>query len=126
MSRFLLGVGLLLALLGIGLYAAYVTEDVHAPIAQALETAAQEALAGNLEAGTQWLAQASSQWQTHRNTVAAALDHEPMDEIDSLFAQAEAYARGGQATDFAAFCLRLVESIHAATQEHMPSWWNLL
>ena len=122
MWRFLFGVGLLAALLGIGLYSAHAIEKGHAPIAQTLEQAAQ---ASAPEAKI-LLEQAKEEWKRHWHGTAALSDHSPMDEIDSLFSQAQAYAWEEHMADFSAFCLRLAQLIRATADEHQLTWWNFL
>ena len=126
MNRFWLGVGLLLVLLGLGLYSAQVMEDTNLPIAQTLEQAAQYAQNGQLEQGLAMLEQARQQWDSQWHDTAVLADHGPLDDIDSLFAQAKVYAQAGQRGDFAAFCMRLSQLIEAASESHSANWWNFL
>ena len=126
MNRFWLGVGLLLALLGLGLYSAHVMEETNLPIAQTLEQAAQYAQDGQLDRGAALLEQARQQWDSRWHSTAVLADHSPLDDIDSLFAQAKAYAQAGQSGDFAAFCMRLSQLIEATSESHSANWWNFL
>ena len=119
MGRFWIGVGLMILLLGIGLYSARAVEASHEPIAQTLEQAARETNPRLLE-------QAKQAWEGRWHGTAVLADHTPMDEIDSLFSQAQAYARSENWEDFAAFCLRLAQLIRATADEHQPTWWNFL
>lgn len=119
MSRFLIGVGLMAVLLGVGLYSAYAIENSHEPIAQTLEQAAQAR-------DPMLLTQANQAWERRWHGTAILSDHGPMDEIDSLFAQAQAYAQAGSMEEFAALCLRLSQLIRATADEHQPTWWNFL
>lgn len=123
MGRFLIGLGLLLALLGIGLYSAWAMTEVHTPIAEKLEQAAETA--DQIQA-TALLQSAQAAWDHHWHSTAVLAEHAPMDEIDSLFAQADAYAKAGQMGDFSALCMRLSQRIRAAAESHRPTWWNFL
>lgn len=123
MGRFWIGIGLLAFLLALGLYSAYAVEASHEPIAQALEQAAE--IQDPRQAETM-LQQARQNWAYHWHGTAALADHGPMDEIDSLFAQAQAYAKAGQMVDFSALCLRITQLIRATADEHQPTWWNFL
>ena len=123
MGRFWIGVGLMVLLLGIGLYSAYAVDASHEPIAQALEQAAETQDSRQAEA---LLQQAKKAWEHHWHGTAVLADHGPMDEIDSLFAQAQAYANAEQMGDFSAFCLRLSQLIRATADQHQPTWWNFL
>lgn len=122
MWRFFFGVALLATLLGIGLYCAQAIEKGHEPIATTLEQAAK-ATPSQAQA---LLEQARDEWERRWHGTAALADHSPMDEIDSLFSQAQAYAREENMADLAAFCLRLAQLIRATADEHQPTWWNFL
>ena len=122
MWRFLFGIGLLALLLGIGLYSAHAIDKGLEPIAITLEQASQAAAP---EAKV-LLEQARGEWERRWHGTAALADHSPMDEIDSLFSQAQAYAWEEQMADFSAICLRLAQLIRATADEHQPTWWNFL
>ena len=126
MSRFWIGIALLVIFLCLGLWVTRAMDSIHLPISQTLEQAADAALAGDPEAGAALAAQARDAWEWHWRGPAAAADHAPMDEIDGLFAQAEILARAGQWIDFAAVCGRLSMLIEAISDAHSPGWWNLL
>ena len=119
MGRFWIGIGIMAVLLGIGLYSAQAVEAIHEPIAAALEQAARET-------DPQLLEKAKQEWDSRWHGTAVLADHGPMDEIDSLFSQAQAYARAEKWGDFSAFCLRLAQLIRATADEHQPTWWNFL
>ena len=122
MWRIFFGVGLLAALLSIGLFSAQAIEKGHEPIAITLEQAADAAP----EEAKALLTKAKEEWESRWHGTAALADHSPMDEIDSLFSQAQAYAREENMADLAAFCLRLAQLIRATADEHQPTWWNFL
>ena len=123
MGRFCIGIALMAVLLGIGLYSAHAIEQSHEPIAALLEQAAQ---AADPEQAAQFLQQANDRWKRRWHGTAVLSDHGPMDEIDSLFSQAQSYAQTGKREDFSAFCLRLAQLICATADEHQPTWWNFL
>lgn len=126
MPRFWFGVGLLLLFFAVGLWVCAVTDGIQQPISDALQQASTQALAGDLPGGIASAQHARKLWQSHWNATAAAADHAPMDEIDSLFAQLEAYAAAGAAADFAAGCARTALLIEAVAEAHRPTWWNFL
>ena len=123
MSRFLIGLGLMGLLLGLGLYSAHAIETIHDPIVQTLEQAAESR---DLRQAEVLLQQAKQKWDRHRNSTATLAEHNSLDEIDSLFAQAQAYIEAGQLGDFSAFCLHLAQLLRATAEEHQPTWWNFL
>ena len=126
MGRFALGIGLLLVLLigclGVSLFA----QNVHETLCDDLENAAQLALSGNGEASLELVQQAREHWQNYWHRTAAFSEHEPMDEIDSLFAQLETYGKTGDLTPMAALCARLIQLIEANSDAQVLHWWNLL
>ena len=126
MGRFWLGIGLMAALLALGLWTADAMEDLHEPISHTLQKAAQESLSGDLQKGFALARQARGRWEGNWRRTAAVADHTPMDEIDGLFAQMEIYAQAQQPTEFAAYCARLSAQINAVGDAHQFTWWNLL
>jgi len=126
MGRFWLGIGILVLFLVLGLWVAHAMDDVHQSIGQALDTAAQAALSGQLDKGIALAQQAHSSWLSRWHGTACVADHAPMDEIDGLFAQLTVYSQIGQHKDFAACCTRLSALVLAVGEAHSLTWWNLL
>lgn len=126
MKRGIFGLGILLVFLGLGLWGSYAMSRFHEPVADALEQAAQTALAGDLELAVQDAKAAQAKWERRWNQVAVLADHTPMDEIDAMFARLEIYGQSGNAADFAAHCNQLATLISATAEAHELSWWNLL
>ena len=126
MGRFLIGVGLLAAMLLLGVLVMFCMDRANMPISQLLEDAARTALAGDLEQGVFIARKAQKQWKHSWHTIASFSDHAPMDEIDSLFAQAAVYGQVGNTEDFASHCTRLAMLIEAVGEAHSLNWWNLL
>lgn len=123
MGRFFLGLGLLLGLLGLGLYSAWAIDDTHTPMAQVLEQAARQQ---EQSVALQLLEEARRDWKRHLHATATLAEHGPLEEIESLFSQARAYVQAGQMGDFSAICLRLSQLIRATAESHRPTWWNFL
>ena len=123
MGRFWFGTVLMALLLAVGLYSATAIGNSQDPIAVVLEQAADTTDQNAAEA---LLQKAKAYWDDHWRTTAILTDHGPMDEIDSLFAQAEAYVRSANMEDFSAFCLRLSQRIRAIAEGQKPTWWNFL
>ena len=126
MGRFWLGIGILVLFLLLGLWVAHAMVDVHQSISQTLDQAAAQALDGDLKAGFSLAQQARSHWHSHWHSTASVADHAPMDEIDGLFAQLDAYRQSERPGDFAAYCARLSALIAAVGEAHSLTWWNLL
>ena len=126
MKRGIFGLGILFVFLGLGLWGSYAMSRFHEPVSDALEQAAQTALAGDLELAVQDAKAAQAKWERRWNQVAVLADHTPMDEIDAMFARLEIYGQSGNAADFAAHCNQLATLISATAEAHELSWWNLL
>ena len=126
MKRLWIGVGLLAAILLVGLWTSGRMERVHTRIACTLTDSAQAARDGRWEQAEELARQAEESWQHSWNFSAALADHTVLDEIDALFAQAEAYRRSRQQVDYEAVCARLASAIDALQEGHKLSWWNLL
>ena len=126
MGRFWLGIGILVLFLALGLWVAHTMVAVHNTISQTLDRAAVQALEGDLESGFVLAQQARNHWHARWHGTASVADHAPMDEIDGLFAQLDAYRQSERPSDFAAYCARLSALITAVGEAHSLSWWNLL
>ena len=121
--RFYIGVGLLLAILFLGLLTGWVMEKKQLPTAELLEQAAQTE---DFQSGVQLARQAKDKWRKQWKAVAAAADHTPMDEIDTLFAEMEVFAREEEQVHFSACCRQLASLLRAVAEAHRLSWWNVL
>ena len=126
MGRLWLGIGILVLFLVLGLWISSAMDSVHVAIAHTLETAAEQALSGDLATATQTAATAKISWESHWHSSATVADHAPMDEIDGLMAQLECYSRANQPGDFAACCARLALLVEAMSEAHSLTWWNFL
>lgn len=126
MRRLWLGVALLLLLFGIGLWAAATMDNIHQPIAALLDQAAEAALHEDWETAAALALDARGEWEDHWSMTAAVADHNPMDEIDGLFAQLPVFAREEEKADFAATCAQLSQLTQAMGNAHSLNWWNLL
>lgn len=126
MRRLWIGIGVLAALLALGVGILGRMDAVHRQAARRLEQAAEAALAGDWETALQNADAARSSWQRHRNFTASVADHTPMDEIEGLYAELTVYVREADQAHFAAICLQLARLSEAMADSHSPTWWNLL
>lgn len=124
--RFWYGVVLLVLFLALGQLTAWAMQRAQQPVQHTLEQAAASALQGDMDRGVALAQTAKQAWERHRPLTATVADHEPMEEIDSLFAQVEIYAQTEQNTEFAAYCTRLARLVEAIGQTHKLTWQNLL
>lgn len=123
MKRIWIGVGILLALLAVGIFIMWITDRRLGEVSWQLQKAAVE---------TDWdravsLAQdAKERWEQNWYFSAALADHTDIDQIDAVFAQLEIYRQHRDATSHAATCAFLSEAITDLEENHRLSWWNLL
>ncbi len=125
MKRFYFGVALLLILLAVALGAAAGLEKIHGEIASELEQAAQAVEAGNLAAAEPELDRAQALWECYEHLLAAFADHEPLEEMEGLFAEVEIYRRAGEQTDLAVACTRLAILSRSVAESHSLKWWMM-
>lgn len=126
MRRVIFGVGVLVVLLGLGIFVSFGMNRMQLPLTETLETAADTALNGEFSQAVVLANAAKESWEARWNLTASLADHAPMDEIDGLFAQLEAYASQEEKTHYAACCWELASLIQAVAEAHSLSWWNLL
>lgn len=126
MKRGWIGLGLLLLLLAGSIAVTCTMDAQHTPMARDLESAADLALAGDWEKAAALAKKTKAEWENRWNLNAAFADHEPMEEIDGLFAQADVYARTREEISFAAVCAELAQRLEAMGDAHGLTWWNLM
>ena len=93
MKRIWIGIILLTALLGAGFWISSFMAQSHDPVAQDIRQAGNLALEEQWGAAQAYAKRGKDRWETKWPVTAAFADHEPMYEIDALFAQLETYAR---------------------------------
>ena len=126
MKRVWIGAAILILLLTGGLLVTRHMGCTHREISRELERAALFAQAGNWEEAGDETEDAYEDWQAHWRFSAAFADHAPMEEIDALFAQLEAYRTARDGVSFAAVCRQLAKQVNALGDAHGLTWWNLL
>ena len=119
MTRFLFGIGLMLALLAAGLFVWHTAEDIHTPVSSLLMEAAE---APDTDTALSKALLAREKWDRTWHASAAFSDHAPMDEIDGLFAQLE----DKSGTELTSLCRRIASLVSAVAEAHTLNWWNLL
>ena len=125
MKRLFIGIGLLAVILAAGLLIPEYLEFCHEPIIDDLDRAAELAMDGEWERTAYLTERAEEKWQEKRPVTAAFTDHEPMDEIDGMFAQLELYADAGDSVAFSGTCVYLVSQLDALGDYHELNFWNL-
>ena len=126
MKRCWIGLGLLLVLLAGGLLVTWYMGSCHREIGAELEQAARYAQLGNWAEAADAAGDAYEDWQEEWRFSAAFADHEPMEEIDAMFAQLGTYLAARDAVSFSAVCRQLSSQLEAMGDAHGLTWWNLL
>lgn len=126
MKRLYIGVGLLIFILVAGVCLTAAFGSLHTPLSEKLDAAADAAMADEWEKTLDLTAEARAEWTRVRNFTAAVADHEPLEEMDSLFAQLEILAASRNRKDFAIVCAQLSTLATALAQSQAVTWWNLL
>ena len=126
MKRGWIGAGLLAVLLLGGLLVTFAMGSQHKDISEELEEAAEYAMADDWLHARDAAEDAYEDWQAHWHFSAAFADHEPMEQIDALFAQLLPYLAAQDAVSFGAACRELARQVEAIGDAHALNWWNLL
>lgn len=103
----------------------HLTETGKQPIRD-LDRAAAAAMEENWGQASALAARAKRNWQSHRKLAASLISHGPLEQIDTDFAQLDAYAAAEDAVQFSALCASLGQSLDALHQSNSFHWWNLL
>ena len=91
MKRLWIGVAFLALLLAGGFGISAGMDNLQKEISQQLTAACQTALAGDLEQAAVQANAAKEIWEQCRDLVATVTDHEPMEDMDTLFSQLPIY-----------------------------------
>ena len=126
MNRLWLGVGILIALLALGIWGTAAIGSSHDGISGLLSDAAQASMAGQWEDADTQFQQAKQRWQKLRPWTASITDHAPMEEIDRYFSQTEVYLHGRLLADFCSGCQALAVLTEAIGEAQEVTWWSLL
>ena len=126
MKRIWIGIILLALLLGAGLWISNFMHQAHTPIAQDIRRAGTMALEERWSTAQAFSKRGQARWEKKRPVTAAIADHEPMEEIDALFAQLDTYAKTEDEVAYSALCAHLASLLEAVSQSHSLTWWNLM
>ena len=126
MKRIWIGVVLLGVLLLGGIGTGEFMEQAHIPVARDVQQAGELVLRGQWELAQALVKRGQDRWEEKWPVTAAIADHEPMDEIDALFAQLETYEKTRDPAAYSAICAHLGSLLEALSQGHRCKWWNLM
>ena len=93
---------------------------------QDLDRAAELAQEENWPRAEALVKRSKKRWEQHRPLMAALASHEPMEQIDGLFAQAVTQSNLQDRNAFCAICAELTAGLWAMAMAHSFNWWNLL
>ena len=125
MKRIWFGAALLILLLALGLGSGALMEQTHQAQAEDLNRAAELAAEGNWTGAKNFTGAARREWDKNRMLIAALSDHEPMDQIEGLFAQLEVFADIRDAASFESTCRYLASQLEALGKSHSFNLQNL-
>ena len=126
MKKLWLGLGLLAALLALGLGSLRLLTARSGRAEAGLALAAEAAGAGDMAMACEYAAQVRQYWQDALPAVDAVTSHEETDEIRRCLAELLAEGRSGRREEFLALCARLrAMTAHLAEMER-PRWYNIL
>ena len=126
MRRTMVGVILLAVLLVGGIVSAMAMARHNEAVADQLDTAAAQAMAGDLPGAIQIAQEAQDIWEERWSISAAFTDHSPLEQIDGGFARLRLYGEAGDPVSFASVCVELAKQIEAIGDTHGAQWWNIL
>lgn len=126
MKRCWIGAGFLLVLLLFSLGVSWAMEEIHQPIEEDLNRAAELALLGDWKRSQRLFLRARDQWEDYAHVRACFADHTPTEEVDAGFRALEVYALAREKADFAAQARALARKTAAMGEAHGLSWWNVL
>lgn len=126
MKRSWIGFFLLLVLLGAGILATWSMAEIHEPIGEELQLAAEGSLENNWGKAAFHTVRARKEWEKWNLLRATLTDHDPTEEIDALFAALEVYGSCREEMAFAALCRELAKKIEAIGDAHSLVWKNIL
>ena len=126
MKRIWIGVVLLGALLIGGIGTGEFMEQAQTSVARDVQRAGELALEGEWTLAQALVKRGQDRWEEKWPVTAAIADHEPMDEIDALFAQLKTYEKTRDGAAYSALCSHLGSLLEALSQGHRCKWWNLM
>ena len=124
-KRFWLGIGILVALLVVGLGVSGAMQRLHRPGAEAFYKASQLALEGDLAQARDLAEGGKRRWEESRLFSACVADHGPMDQVEDLLAEMTVFAQAEDTVHFAACCRELAEAVGAIYEAHELSVGSL-
>ena len=125
MRRFWIGVGLLGALLALGIWGSGRLRRSHMPSAADLDNAAACAMAEDWIRADGLTERARNTWEQSLRLTAAMHHQAPLEEIDALFRELEIYRAREETAAYCALCVHLSQLLKDLGNSGRFTWWNL-
>ena len=116
MTRFRIGASLLAVLLALCVWSQLRMSAIQRPIAGTVSRAESYAAREEWTQASAALLTAQSAWEEHRTLLAALADHQPLEDIECLFARLKSYAQEQDKGEFRAACQELNRRILAVKE----------
>lgn len=126
MKRIWFGAALLILLLALGLGNSAHMKKTWQEQSENLNRAAILASEGDWASAKILQKEARAEWERRQILIAALCRHEPIDQIDGLFAQLEVFSESRRTVSFSSTCVYLSKLLDSLGQSHSLNLQNLL
>lgn len=126
MKHVKLGLCILAVLFAAGLLLTSCLSGLRRELCDAMNTAATAALEGRWEDADEAAGAGRQLWERRRKFVASVVDHELLEEADTLFAQLEVYRSQCLSAEYAVVCRCLARQMEAIGESQSLRWWHIL
>ena len=125
MKRIWFGVVLLILMLVLGLISSTFMKETWLKQSENLNRAAILASDGDWINARNLLAEAQAEWEEKQLLLAVLCQHEPIEQIDGLFAQLEVFSESRRTASFSSTCVFLSKLIDSLGRSHNLNLKNL-
>jgi hypothetical protein len=126
MKHVKLGLCILAVLFALGLLLTSCLSGLRRELCGAMNTAATAALEERWEEADEAAGAGHRLWEQRRKFVASVVDHELLEEVDTLFVQLEVYRSQRLTAEYAVVCRCLSRQMEAIGESQSLRWWHLL
>ncbi len=126
MKRLWIGITFLSVLLAGGIWQSFGIAGIHQELSRSLSQAADAARQQNWAKADALSEAAEEKWDRCRNLTAAFADHEPLEELEKLFAELQLCRQLSLEDNYAVVCSDLSQICKAIAESFQISWWNVL
>ena len=126
MKRIWFGVVLLILMLVLGLISSTFMKETWLKQSENLNRAAILASDGDWVNARNLLAEAQAEWEEKQLLLAVLCQHEPIEQIDGLFAQLEVFSESRKGASFESTCVYLARQLESLGRSHSFNFSNFL